>query len=205
MSTTLIGESFPANCNPYDEQAPRDLTDHGVKIGETLLNGLIGGHEAQSKQQLETVETLLDRYEKPTSDGWLVRFHNLPEGVTAYNASEIFEVGEVPHLLVRVEGKGADKEFTSRLAIYQCSKDGRDCYPSGISNLEELTNGRISQDPSHSYVKGKHVITWVDVSLNEREEPSWKSVAAIGDSLDDLKIFVETEDDTKGLRFAELL
>ena len=182
--------------------------------------------EAEADIQAETVETLLERYEKPTSDGWLVRFHELPQGVTAYNASRSFMVGETPHMLVREEGQRADQEFTSRLSIWRLSEDGRDCWPAEISNLSELTEGKITQDPSYSNVNGMHVVTWVEVELNDpAEDPAqaksfklFKSVTAIGETLDTLKRHTERVIDnegneqqrnvelvdTKGLRYAGL-
>ncbi len=179
--------------------------------------------ELQPVVQAESIETLLERYEKPLSDGWLVKFHELPEGVTAYNASKVFEVGEIPHMLVREEGKRADQEFTSKLAIYRCSDDGRDCYPTAISNLLELTEGKIAQDPAVSYVNDRWAITWVEVEPNVPGDPTqgstFKSVTAVGSTLDKLERLVETVEsdegtkevrnielpETKGLRYARLL
>jgi len=182
--------------------------------------------EAEADVQAETVETLLERYEKPTSDGWLVRFHELPEGVTAYNASQAFDVDGIPHMFVREEGQRADEEFTSRLSIWRLSEDGKDCWPAAISNLSELTKDKVAQDPSYSYVNGKHVVTWVEVELDDppddptqpRTFKSFKSVAATGERLDKLERLAETvrDDngqeqmrnielpDTKGLRFVGL-
>lgn len=165
--------------------------------------------EPQFVARAESIDTLLERYKQPVSDGWLVAFHELPEGITAYNASKVFGVGEIPHMLVREEEISAKGEFTSKLAIYQCSEDGRDCYPAPISNLSELTAGKIAQDPAISYVKDNWVVTWVDVMPNDPEDPTlgstFKSVTAIGANLDKLEYLVESDEGTKGVRYVELL
>lgn len=183
---------------------------------ETGTSGMISTEEKQEPWpvvQAESLEGLLERYKKPVSDGWLVEFHELPEGIAAYNASRMFRVGEeeVPHMLVRIEGKGADQEFTSKLAIYQCSEDGRHCWPPSteITNLPELVEGKITQDPAISYVKDNWVLTWVEVTLNDRSDPAngytYKSVTYKGKSLDKLEHLVDSPQETKGVRYVELL
>lgn len=210
MSNISTAETTPTDSNLHSEQIPgEDPIDFETEMGSTAIMDFPGEQEVQSLDQPKIIEELLDSYDKPKSDGWLVRFHGLPEGMAAYNTSKVFEVGGIPHILVREEGKRADEEFTSRLTFYRCSDDGRDCYPTDISNLTELLEGKIAQDPFYAYVCGKHVVTWVEVSLNNVDDSSegstYKSVVAIGDSLDDLKILAETDDDTKGLRFVELI
>lgn len=196
------------------------------QLGGVMMNDFVKEQEVEPVIQAATQEDLLARYEKPTSDGWLVRFHELPEGVTAYNGSRTFKVGEVPHMLVREEGEGEDKQFTSRLSIWRLSEDGKDAWPAPISNLAELTEGKITQDPSYSDVNGVHVVTWVEVELNDpTEDPAqaksfklFKSVTAVGETLDKLERLTETVMvdqgneqvrnvelvDTKGLRYEGL-
>lgn len=216
----------------FAEQEPRfqeasvnlDETSNVGELGRTMLSAYALEEQAvEPAEAPETIETLLDKYEKPLSDGWLVEFHNLPEGVTAYNASRVFNVNQVPHMLVREEGNRADQEFTSRVAIYQVSEDGRHCWPSGISNLPELIRGSITQDPAISYVRGNWTLSWVEVEPVNVNSPnqgaSWKSVIAIGPTLDKLSRLSETIEssdgnsllrpvelpDTKGVRAVELL
>lgn len=157
----------------------------------------------------ETVEDLLLKYKQPVSKAWVMQFHDLPAGMAAYNASKIFEIDNVTYTIVRVEGEKGDEEFTSELACYSCCEDVVDCHPADISNIDELLKGKIAQDPSYAYVNGKHVVTWVEVRLNDSNDAaqgsSWKSVVAIGDSINELSILTETGDETKGLRFIELI
>jgi hypothetical protein len=198
-------------------------TNRVQELGQTTLNSYALEEQVELAEAPENIEVLLDNYEKPISDGWLVEFHDLPEGVTAYNASRVFRVNEVPHMLVREEGSQADQEFSSKLSIYQLSEDGRHCWPSSISNLPELIKDSIAQDPAISYVRGNWTLSWVEVELQDPSDPSqgctWKSVIAIGPTLDKLERLterVENKDgtqerrvvslpDTKGLRFVELL
>lgn len=195
------------------ERVPRDPANHqsNYRLGSVMVDGFVEEREPQPVERAESVERLLERYKKPISDGWLVEFHELPVGISAYNASRMFRVGEVPHMLVREEGHRPDQELTSRLAIYQCSEDGRHCWPPTveITNLKELTKGRIAQDPAISFVKDNWVLTWVEVTLNNPNDPLQdnvhKSVIAIGRTLDKLERLVESDEGTKGVRFVELL
>ena len=180
-----------------------------------MIDGFTDEQEPMSAVPADSIGigTLLERYKKPESDGWLINFHELPEDMTGYNVSGIFEVvdGEIriPHMLVRVEGKGADQEFTSKLAIYRCSENGRECWPTEISNLPGLIEGKIAQDPAISYVKDNWVVTWVEVEPHDRADPTkgsdFKTITAIGGTLDKLVRLFETESGTKGLRYVELI
>ncbi len=191
-----------------------DRVDDVVRLGlenlggVMLLDGFVEGQEVDPVMGAESIDDLLERYEKPESDAWPVEFHELPPGISVYNASKMFKVGEIPHMLVREEEIGAGGEFTSKLAIYQCSEDGRDCYPAAISNLSELTAGQIAQDPAISYVKGNWVVTWVEVKPNDPNDPTqgsaFKSVTAIGGNLDKLERLVESDEGTKGVRYVGL-
>lgn len=206
-----------------------DPSGRDYLLGFTALGNLMNSEKkievARGIEPDVTIEILRDRYEpqKPTTPAWVVRFHELPEGVTAYNASQVFNIGEDPHVIVREEGARAEDEYTSRLAIYRVSEDGRDCYPAPVSNLAELTAGKVAQDPAIAYVNGKWVVTWVEVEPVDPKDPTkggtYKSVIALGDGLNSLERMVETTvnadgveekrpvecPDTKCLRFAGLL
>lgn len=165
--------------------------------------------QAPTGEVINSIDTLLEQYEKPSSDAWLIKFHDLPEGITAYNASKVFKVNDVLYMLVRTEGERPDQEFTSRLAIFSCGEDGRDCYPSSVSNLSEITEGKIAQDPAIAYVGGGWVVTWNEVEPIDLTDPSkgslFKSVVAVGTTLDKLERIAESEYGTKGVRFVDLI
>lgn len=188
-----------------------------------MIDGFIENQKASVKTpeappavEAQSIQELLNQKEKPVSDGWTIIFHGLGEGESAYNASDVFHVEEgdekVPHILVRVEDSRADQQFTSRLTIWRCSSDGRECWPTKISNLPELVAGKITEDPSISYVRGQPVISWVEVTppnspTNPSNDSTWESVACTGESLETLDYLVTTKEGskTKGLRFVELL
>ena len=195
------GLEIEPQANQTDNSRLMQLDETGSKYLSTEQDHL--------RQFNQTFESLLANYEKPASAGWLIKFHELPRDKVAYNASKTFMVDEKPHMLVRIEGKRADQEFTSKLAIYEVSPDGRDCYPSAISNLEELTNIKVTQDPSISFVRNNWVISWVEVEPNDVDNPdkgcTFRSVTAIGEKLNSLRRLVESDTDTKGVRYVELL
>lgn len=180
-----------------DVQA-HNTTKEGMPSNVVPIEGLLREHE----------------YAEPPYDVWKVEFHDLPEGLTAYNSSDVFLVDngetEIPHILARKEVKGADGEFTSQVSIFRCSPDGRDCWPAdNISNLQELVKGKITQDPSIARFNGNWVITWVEVTPIDMNDPSqgsdFKSVTCIGKTLDTLHHLVDSSDGTKGLRYVGLL
>lgn len=187
-------------------QSEEYATLGGTVLRGNMMDDLGAERDQYSSERRVTKEEILERYEKPTSNGWIVNLHDLPEGVTAYNASKVFQVDETPHMFVRQEGMLPDEEFTSHLSIWWLSEDGRDGWAASISNLAELTEGKITQDPAYSNVNGLHVVTWVEVELNDppddptqpRTFKSFKSVTAVGETLDALERLTETVKDDEG-------
>lgn len=208
MMNDVTQESFPVS-------GGSTANEKSTAVGTPQGNG-VEIREALRPVEAQSTKELLDQQEKPVSDGWTITFHGLEEGLSAYNASNVFMVGEgedkVPHILVREEGSRGDQELTSRLTIWRCSADGRECWPTEISNLPDLVAGKIVQDPSVAYVRGQPVISWVEVTPpgdpnDPTQETTWESFACTGKSIEELEMLVATKkgSKTKGLRFVELL
>ena len=82
-------------------------------------------------------------------------------------------------------------------------------YDSTASNLEQLREGRISQDPSVAYVQGQYVVTVVDVVFcgpdsDPTSESSYSSVIYAGEDLQQLELVTEGPRFMKGVRVVEL-
>lgn len=176
----------------------------------------VPAEETQREVEAQSLQELLNQKEKPVSDGWTIIFHGLEEGESAYNVSDVFHVEEgdekIPHILVRVEGNRADQEFTSRLTVWRCSPDCRECWPTSIPKLQELVAGKIVEDPAIAYVKGQPVISWVEVTPpnspnNPSKDSTWESFSCTGESFDQLRPLVASRkgSKTKELRFVDLL
>jgi hypothetical protein len=83
-------------------------------------------------------------------------------------------------------------------------------YDDTASNLEQLRDGRISQDPSVAYVQGKYVAIVVDVVFcgpdsDPTSESSYSSVIYAGESLQRLELVAEGPRFMKGVRVVELV
>lgn len=199
------------------------------RVGETMLTEVLNEadsvepdtgteelptEEASRAAEPKSLRELLKKHEaeKLDSEAWIIEFRGLRPGRRAYNVSDIFMVGNVPHMVIREEDDNpSNGEFSSELSIWEYDPAEKCCYPpeNPVSNLPELIKGKIVQDPAISYVKGKWVITWVEVTLNNPDNPAegatWTSQACAGESLDALEMLVTTEKGTKGLRLFELL
>ena len=126
-----------------------------------------------------------------------------------YNPSAPFDYQGESYIMARYEKR--ENEFSTKSGFFQKQvTDGVTSWQYGpdVSNLGLLTEGKITQDPSITFIDGKPVITVVDVKLNDPRNPklgcTYKSDFYTGDDLASLYLFAVGPPRMKGIRPLQL-
>lgn len=179
------------------------LDNEVITVREHPASGL----ERRSVEESPSIDELLERRRKPFGPGWLLDFGTPPE-VDVYNSSAPIKYnGGKPIVIVREE---EGDEFSSQNRFFSYNSAGKFSRETNLSNLSELSLGRICQDPAIAYVQGNLVVTQVEVDpaslYNASQDVRFSSAIYAGETLDSLRLITKSrvEDEMKGLRLVEL-
>lgn len=153
-----------------------------------------------------TIEGLLGGYQKPEGDYSILDFA-VPAGLHVYNVSREVTVDGKRIVLGRTER--VDNQFSSKVIPFTFEEaTGKWRADSNISNLNQLTAGKIMQDPQITHVNGEWAVNCIEVVLDDANNPEagchyWTNIYS-GQRLDNLALLAQSPQKMKCVRLVEL-